>query len=525
MNIPQIGEHSYYPRKFARFNNANVNVQQGCNSATNVTISPEALEAAKALGAAKNEPNSIMERIKLWQYEVHVEAYKNGTSFKVAMEEHGMEIAEFFSNAVYKGDRMLFERLDSEEAEEFLDGIAKYMNGQTFEEAFGETFNRDDYDMTKVRTSPIERGYQTFFGDPEGKFKYVHSWRLNRVVCQLVEDEAKPDIINKEDGSDKIQQHKKAVVESISEQVLEQLNVRNVRPNSRHSAKNAKESVGINQETKKPLGKSYAEEPAESVIFKALDGKVNDAKKVAKHLRDMIFSLSDSDLQMRAENREAARNLAGYIAENYLYNPEEAQTFMAQINKYIENSESRDKGGHKELFVEFDMYAEESFAQKTINNAKLITDFSGNEKWNSVMDLLTAKANAPGTIENCIFNALDGKVDNAANVAIQLANMIFDPRQLSENREGENWALIFTDSEEWEARAANREAGRDLVNYIAENFIDDPEEAEKFIEQMEKYIKNSELQDQDHAIDNAEKITDFSDNEKWNFVMNLLRKA
>jgi len=128
-----------------------------------------------------------------------------------------------------------------------------------------------------------------------------------------------------------------------------------------------------------------------------------------------------------------------------------------------------------------------------------------------------AKVNSPGTMENFIFNALNGKVDNASDVAIHLANMIFDPRKIftgaatiagncilnggTMTRLDLNPdAIIITDPKEFEALAANREAGRDLAKYIAENYFDDPEEAKKFMEQMNKYIKNSELRDQGYTV-------------------------
>jgi hypothetical protein len=38
-----------------------------------------------------------------------------------------------------------------------------------------------------------------------------------------------------------------------------------------------------------------------------------------------------------------------------------------------------------------DFLAKSNLVQNIINNAKLITDFSGNEKWNIVMNLITPK--------------------------------------------------------------------------------------------------------------------------------------
>jgi hypothetical protein len=386
MNISQTREHSYSPYNNARFNNANVNTQQngnshggaafGSNPAATVTISSEAWEKIvnisqeELLAAAKNGPKSLTNCVKDWYYEVHVEAYKNGTSFKVAMEEHGMEIAEFFAGECVP-----------DSVEEFLDGVAKYMNGQSFEEAFGDDFNKDDFEMTKGMSERLVARVRI---DLENNIKYVYSHRLDDFVCPPIEEKAEP--VYKEDAlsSEKIKQYRETVAENISDHVLEQLNIRNIKPKSHRSAY---EHVKFIPEAEKPLGKPAPEDPAESVIFKALDGKVEDAKEVAKELRNMIFSLKESNLQVRAEDREAARNIAEYIAENCL-SPEEAKAFMVKINEYIESSEMRDKGGHKGSFIEIDMFAEDSFAQTVINNAKQITDFSSNEKWKAVMNLL-----------------------------------------------------------------------------------------------------------------------------------------
>jgi hypothetical protein len=278
-----------------------------------------------------------------------------------------------------------------DELEDFLDGMANHINGAELKDSF-EGCNIEDIKYIR----PVRRML-----DPDTNIMAVgyYSDRYEEWIYPPKQSEKTDKYIPQKIDEDfsKIQQAKKAIVESLSEQVLKQLNVRNVKPNSHHSAKHEREPVEMKKEISE-LPESLAEDPAEIAIFKALDGKVENAKEVAKELRDMIFSLDcDSEMQaeervqMRAENREAARNMAEYIAENYL-SPEEAQAFMDKINEYIKSSEERDLGGNKALFIEFDMNAEESFVQKTINNAKLITDFTGNKKWNTVMDLLPKAA-------------------------------------------------------------------------------------------------------------------------------------
>jgi hypothetical protein len=388
--------------------------------------------------------------IKLWYYEVNVEAYKNGTSFKVAMEEHGMEIAEFLAVELPSIKKIPPCRLDSAKVEDFLNGIASYMNGQTFEEAFGDTFDRENFEKHRYYsevTGGLENDGRVF-----NDIKHVFSYRLDDWVCRPPIEEAKP---YKEDASRSDEM--KAIVEKISEHVLERLKVRNVKPNSHYSAnKYARESI----ETKRNLGNSAVEEPAESVIFKALDGKVNDAKEVTKQLRNMIFSLGESDLQMRAEDREAARNIAEYIAENYL-NPEEAQAFMNQINKYIESSEMRDIGGRKEsLFVP---------------ESKLPDDLQFN-RWRE----------RPGNKE--AYESISQKHDPDTGAPTEML------KKLLAEYDKETMAYLESSkySEENFARYAKFEAKEKLAQGI---------------------------------FDKAKKITDFSGNEKWNLVMNLLKKA
>ena len=76
-----------------------------------------------------------------------------------------------------------------------------------------------------------------------------------------------------------------------------------------------------------------------------MDGKAgNEKKEMATQLASLIFNSRDTDLETRAANREAARDLAKRIAENYMSDPKEVQAFIDEINKHIEKSELLDKG-------------------------------------------------------------------------------------------------------------------------------------------------------------------------------------
>jgi hypothetical protein len=183
-----------------------------------------------------------------------------------------------------------------------------------------------------------------------------------------------------------------------------------------------------------------------------------------------------------------------------------------------------------------------------------------------------------------LFNALNGKVGNsykdALEVSVQLAKMICNPYKI-----GDIAGKSYLEGNE-ESRAADREAGRNMAEYIAKNYFDDPKEAQDFMDKINKCIKNYELQEQGwtirgpfgepfdvnqsekeveegikrwaekqdkerrdiivgyserrmelfalrdeqakiakEIIQNAKLITDFSGNEKWNNLMNLLSKA
>jgi hypothetical protein len=90
---------------------------------------------------------------------------------------------------------------------------------------------------------------------------------------------------------------------------------------------------------------SCIEAAAHISIYNALDGKVENFTDVSAQLSNMLFNInSNSDLETRAIDREAAKKLAGHIAENYLTEPKEKQAFLDIINKLAEISELRDKG-------------------------------------------------------------------------------------------------------------------------------------------------------------------------------------
>ncbi len=141
MNVSRVAEYGYSNHTLhhsGRFENATINVQDNnlqsvANSATKVTISPEAQtlnETDRALSTDDKKPfdkiRNLFMFMKTWEHEIKAEAVKNGTSIKTAIKEHGMEIAKYFTENYN----------DPEAAKEFLEGITRYMGGQSCKDAF-----------------------------------------------------------------------------------------------------------------------------------------------------------------------------------------------------------------------------------------------------------------------------------------------------------------------------------------------------------------------------------------------------
>jgi len=247
---------------------------------------------------------------------------------------------------------------------------------------------------------------------------------------------------------------------------------------------------------------------AEFFVFNALQDKLDfeNAWGVAMQLGNMVFDdrsqnafHAQSDLETLAENREAGRDLAKYIAENYFDNPDEAKAFMDKIDEYIKKSELRDQG----YIVHY--------AESTIS---------------------TQPPNAPSDWDRFLYENFDKYFGNMSGI-----------RQ----NEGYGYGLytIVGDVNTEELNKAWKAAGEDFLKASYAHFTEQStpykvwqgpipyEECkemdcdERFSMYSEKnktwyadFLKKSNLvQD---IINNARMITDFSGNEKWNIVMNLL---
>ncbi|MCL2283194.1 MAG: hypothetical protein FWC26_07745 [Fibromonadales bacterium] len=122
------------------------------------------------------------------------------------------------------------------------------------------------------------------------------------------------------------------------------------------------------------------------------------------------------------------------------------------------------------------------------------------EPWTHYGNLTPSEAlnNSFGSAKDYLYSVLNGKVGSSWNEAYELAeklgSMLYHPLQFSEpDATGTRHGLGREGSEA--TRAADREAGRNLAEYIASTYFDDPKEAQAFMEKINKYLKHDELQD------------------------------
>jgi hypothetical protein len=192
----------------------------------------------------------------------------------------------------------------------------------------------------------------------------------------------------------------------------------------------------------------------------------------------------DTTLEMRAEDRAAGRDIAKYIAEIYFNNPEEAKDFLDKINAYIELSENMDKGygfwgkegpinqpepDQFELWLEKKGYLKEYRKKKETRKKHEVYEYFReiDEEY----------------IDECIAYG-----EEIGGYDYKMPEEALSWEEMKEINCSKNSML----SEEFKAWYGAFDANVSLVQNI---------------------------------IDNAMKITDFSSNEKWNFIINLLNPA
>jgi hypothetical protein len=216
--------------------------------------------------------------------------------------------------------------------------------------------------------------------------------------------------------------------------------------------------------------------------------------EVANQLASLILNSSDTDLETRAANREAARDLAKYIAENYMSDPKEAQAFIDKINKYIEDAELVDKG-----YVDKGKGLEPP--EPPSQDERL---WAAN--WDKYLGHLGIAYKDGSSVTQLLHNgspeereAVYAMLKDCAAESIAYARKVNTPYKFwPDGSEGPSWE---------ETKEMNCDPRFSMYSEENKAWYKD-------------FLAKSNLVQ--NIIDNAKLITDFSGNEKWNIVMNLL---
>ncbi|MPW25480.1 hypothetical protein GC105_06735 [Alkalibaculum sp. M08DMB] len=111
----------------------------------------------------------------------------------------------------------------------------------------------------------------------------------------------------------------------------------------------------------------FQEGTLEQFLTEKLEGKTKNASllasEISKNIRGTVYN-PNATIEERAINRKTVLKLCEYIAQNYFYNEDEFNEFLAEINKYVENDVMREKG-----YVVFDNSDIEPFKNYTFPNA------------------------------------------------------------------------------------------------------------------------------------------------------------
>jgi len=107
----------------------------------------------------------------------------------------------------------------------------------------------------------------------------------------------------------------------------------------------------------------------------------------------------------------------------------------------------------------------------------------------------TETTTSSGPIDKTFINrALEGKVENPAELMRQLYGMLSaspPARELGVTYFGD------TTISELESQAAQREAGKKLAEYMAQNYFEDPDEAKAFMDMINKFANEYEKRDEE----------------------------
>jgi hypothetical protein len=260
-----------------------------------------------------------------------------------------------------------------------------------------------------------------------------------------------------------------------------------------------------------PLSNSIVEPASSLYIYRALAGKVEGASdtSMANALNSMLFS-HDPNLETRTADREAGKNMAKYIAENYFDNREEAQAFMDTINKLAEISEALDKG----YVISMQAYKD---ARNTENYGTNLSDEDKLSISSSVIFDIKLEVPEPPKPPSDFDRWLEKKeytdlFNNSRDPKEILKIMNEYKEEISDYEKANPESSI---SKPWESSFLSWEMSCDPKYSMFS------EENKTLYEALhEEFLEKAQLTQT--TIDNAKLTTDVSSNEKWNAFMNLL---
>ncbi|MDR2593160.1 MAG: hypothetical protein LBC87_00110 [Fibromonadaceae bacterium] len=277
MNVSKVAGHgysNYASHHFNRFEKATINVQdnnistvqgnnlvtmQDDNPATKVTINPnaQALENEEKFSLRQHQFNG-------WLYAVKVEALKNGTSMRTAVRKYGRETAEYIAEIPVKGYKFI-DPNDPELANRFLEGITRYMDGESYKDAFNLTEQDPDYKYLNKENDFLEGRYgeldlelkkarEGYYeakkrGRDEGVyFSYRYGCWISppdNKAIQSDEEEVKKKVPQDKKGDEAAPQDKNEIFKDFAEQIIES----NRKKATKHSKKflHLYDKFGVNQ--------------------------------------------------------------------------------------------------------------------------------------------------------------------------------------------------------------------------------------------------------------------------------------
>lgn len=163
-------------------------------------------------------------------------------------------------------------------------------------------------------------------------------------------------------------------------------------------------------------------------------------------------------------------------------------------NKYIESLQFKQESSEDQIGQLFRQFYEEYNSAEAIEKRR-IEQLGKEQAYNRLEDELSLKGVKyvfpENTLQHTIKEALEGKVVNASIFAAELASAIR--------------SSVSMPDKSFEERAAYREMALKLAEYIAENYLENEQEATSFMNEINKYYENDVLREKGYVvIDNSD---------------------